>query len=172
MISQNGLIVPGNWNHGILRYKDRLFAFANEENAQNFAAEPEKVIEGVLKCARSSASLVQLLQLYGHFPSIEALENAKSFTRQQLLGAKPLGCEVGTQSDLHILDKHIDPNYEWNEWAMRRRGLMLLNLRNKVTHSTQTRTSHFRQDAQTQHYAPKYGYICLISLLTAFECEK
>ncbi|KAL7749010.1 hypothetical protein RI367_005659 [Sorochytrium milnesiophthora] len=151
-VTQAGLILPGDWNLGIVRYKDRLYAFSSTAAAKRFAAQPEAYLEGVLALARQLPGLVQLLQLYGYFPSIEALEQAQSFTRQTLLGQKALMCEAGAQTDLHIVDTYIDPKYEWNEWTMRRRALMLVNLRTKVTHSTQTNTSHFKRDSETQAY--------------------
>ena len=42
------------------------------------------------------------------------------------------------QTSLHVVEKRVDPSYEWNEWALRRRALDLANLRKKATHSTQT----------------------------------
>ena len=56
---------------------------------------------------------------------------------------------------MHYVEKLIDPNYEWNEWALRRRALALTNLRQKKTHSSQTSKSHFRREVETQVYLPK-----------------
>ncbi|KAI9216741.1 hypothetical protein BC828DRAFT_409152 [Blastocladiella britannica] len=78
-------------------------------------------------------------------------------TRQALLGQRALVCEAGTQVDTHLVDKYIDPKYEWNEWVMRRRALMLVNLRTKQTHAAQTHTSHFRRDADAQVYPLRDG---------------
>ncbi|KAI8822053.1 uncharacterized protein EV422DRAFT_566477 [Fimicolochytrium jonesii] len=155
LIRREGLVVPGDKNYGLVKYRDKLYALANDNAIKEFAKLPELYIEGVLEMARRSADLVQMLHLYPYFPTIEALENAKSFTRQRLLGQVPLVTEQGTQVDTHIVDTYIDPNYEWNEWTLRRRALMLVNLRTKATHSTQTQRSHFRRSNETQHYAPK-----------------
>jgi len=38
----------------------------------------------------------------------------------------PVISEVGVQVDTHIVDTYIDPNYEWNEWELRRKALMLV----------------------------------------------
>lgn len=91
----------------------------------------------------------------------------------------PIISEVGVQVDTHIVDAYKDPNYEWNEWELRRKALMLVfiiiyyynsiisilifkfniifktNLRNKKTHSVQTHLSHFLRDSETQHYEPR-----------------
>ena len=60
-------------------------------------------------------------------------------------------------SDLatHVVEKRVEPSYEWNEWALRRRALDLANLRKKATHSTQTVASSMRREAETQVYLPK-----------------
>ncbi|RKO92289.1 hypothetical protein BDK51DRAFT_24518 [Blyttiomyces helicus] len=155
LIRRDGLVVPGDKNIGLIRYRDRLFAFVSIEAAKDFAKFPERYIEGVLEMAKRSPDLVQLLHLYTYFPTVEALENAKSFSRQRLLGQLPMVSEIGSQVDTHIMDSGIDPNYKWNEWALRRQALMLVNLKSKVTHSAQTDLSHFRRESETQHYQPK-----------------
>ena len=64
-------------------------------------------------------------------------------------------CDSDCQTPTHFVESNVDPSYEWNEWALRRRGLQLANLRNKRTHSTQTATSHFRREGETQTYEHK-----------------
>ena len=34
--------------------------------------------------------------------------------------------------------RKFDPNYQWNEWDLRRQALHLAKMRNKMTHSSQT----------------------------------
>ncbi|KAI8911385.1 hypothetical protein DFJ77DRAFT_469813 [Powellomyces hirtus] len=155
LIKREGLVVPGDKNLGLVKYKDKLYAFSSEEAVREFSKLPERYVDGVLESARRSPDLVQMLHLYPYFPTVEALEHAKSFTRQRLLGHMQLVTEIGTQVDTHVVDTYIDPNYEWNEWELRRRALMLVNLRKKQTHSTQTNGSHFRRENETQHYPPK-----------------
>ncbi|KAJ3329679.1 hypothetical protein HDU76_007401 [Blyttiomyces sp. JEL0837] len=145
-------------NLGMLRYRDRLFAFSSQESAREFAKFPDRYMEGVLEMAKRSPDLVQLLHLYSYFPTVDALENAKSFTRQRLMGQMPMVSEVGTQVDTHIVDTYFDSKYQWNEWELRRHALMLVNLKQKQTHSAQTDISHFRRESETQHYAPKTNY--------------
>jgi len=67
----------------------------------------------------------------------------------------PLGCEFGVQCPTHFVEKHIDPQYDWNEWSLRRKALQLANIRQKKTHSMQTDASHFRRDTETQVYRMK-----------------
>ncbi len=68
------LVVPGDRNIGILRYHDKLFSFASQEAAVEFARQPQTFLEGVLNTAKESYDLVQLLHLYSYFPTVEALE--------------------------------------------------------------------------------------------------
>ncbi|KAI8466359.1 MAG: hypothetical protein J3K34DRAFT_64680, partial [Monoraphidium minutum] len=69
--------------------------------------------------------------------------------------AAPLRVEAGTQTPTHFVERYIYADYEWNEWALRRRIIALANLRCKATHSSQTVLSHFRQPASTQTWTPK-----------------
>ncbi|KAJ3097053.1 hypothetical protein HDU97_005312 [Phlyctochytrium planicorne] len=155
LIRRDGVVIPGDKNIGLLRYRDRLFAFSNSEAAREFSKYPDRYMEGVLEMAKKLPDLVQLLHLYSYFPTVDALENAKSFTRQRLLGQMPMVSEAGTQVDTHIVDAKVDSKYQWNEWELRRQALMLVNLKTKKTHSSQTVLSHFRRESETQHYAPK-----------------
>ncbi|ORY53172.1 hypothetical protein BCR33DRAFT_711519, partial [Rhizoclosmatium globosum] len=154
LIRRDGLVLPGDKNIGLLRYRDRLFSFATAEAAREFAKFPDRYMEGVLEMAKRSGNLVQLLHLYNYFPTVDALENAKSFTRQRLMGQMAMVSEAGSQVDTHIVDAYIDPKYQWNEWELRRQALMLVNLKKKKTHSAQTDISHYRRESETQHYEP------------------
>jgi hypothetical protein len=71
------------------------------------------------------------------------------------MGQIPIVSEVGCQVDTHVHDYGIKLNYKWNEWDLRRDALMLVNLKKKETHSTQTIQSHYRRESETQHYSPK-----------------
>ena len=50
-----------------------------------------------------------------------------------------------SQTEIHEECRKFDPNYQWNEWDLRRQALRLAKMRNKVTHSSQTYTSHTDQ---------------------------
>ena len=39
---RDGLVVPGDRNLGLVRYRDRVFAFASETGVREFAKNPEK----------------------------------------------------------------------------------------------------------------------------------
>jgi hypothetical protein len=155
LVERDGMIVPADKNVGIIRFRDRVFGFVSLQAALEFARTPDKYLEGVLQAAKQSYDLIQLCHLYGYFPTVEALEKAKSYTRQSLLGQKPMTTEISTQVDTHIVDTYVDPNYRWNEWELRRHALMLVNLKTKKTHSAQTNMSHYRRESETQYYPQK-----------------
>jgi hypothetical protein len=140
---------------GVVRYKDRLYAFHDRNSAKAFAAQPERIMESVVELAKRCPNLVHMLQLYPHFPTVDALEKARSFARQRLLGQMPMVSETGCQTETHPIEANWDNKYQWNEWSMRKEALMLVNLRTKQTHAAQTELSHFRRDSETQHYAMK-----------------
>ncbi|RKP16668.1 hypothetical protein ROZALSC1DRAFT_31444, partial [Rozella allomycis CSF55] len=153
--TKEAFLIPGTKNVGILRYKDQLFSFASFDAAIEFAKAPEEILKGIVDMACSYPQLVYILNLHRYFPTIAALENVRSFAKQKLLGKVAINFDASCQTDTHIIDQNIDPDYEWNEWEMRRKAIMLVNLRHKRTHAAQTDKSHFRRENFSQHYEPK-----------------
>ena len=100
-----------------------------------------------LECVTRLPQLITLLKL--------APERATVDYVCQLVNASEKTKEYGCQTPTHYVEKFVDPSYEWNEWALRRKGLEMANLRQKQTHSGQTDKSHFRQEVETQVYLPK-----------------
>jgi hypothetical protein len=147
-------------------------------------ADAEGVLTAAKDAARATPELVHVLGLGSSFPTVRethpdaSSSRAVDLTRGVIqvaihhmvtqgidLGDGSLlyqggidtraSKEMGCQTDTHPVESYIDKTYEWNEWALRRRALMLTNLRTKQTHSTQTKDSHFRRDNATQHYHAK-----------------
>ena len=113
-------------------------------------------MEKVYLMARRQPELIHLLQLGGIFPSasLPAIVEASVGTH----GASGVVmCDSDSQTPTHFYASNVDPKYEWNEWSLRRRGLQLVNLRSKRTHSTQTNSSHFRRENEVQTYEQKEG---------------
>ncbi|ORX57722.1 hypothetical protein BCR36DRAFT_580278 [Piromyces finnis] len=154
-VKRNELLKSGDRNIGLLQYKDKVYSFSTIESAIEFSKNPDFYIQNILMIACKNPSLIQLFHLYSYFPTVEALENTKTFSKKRLLGQMPIISEIGVQTDTHIVDTYKDPNYEWNEWELRRKAIMLTNLRNKKTHSVQTHLSHFLRESETQHYEPR-----------------
>jgi len=153
LVETNGVTIPASWNHGVLKHHDRIYAFSSWENAMKFVQDHEDYMLKVFQLAQGQPELVQFLHLHSYFPAIEGI----AMTPAAFLSNKApvITAEVGTQVETHFEDSHIERDYHWNEWEMRRRALMLVNLRNKVTHSTQSSDSHFRRDGVTQSWLPK-----------------
>ncbi len=63
--------------------------------------------------------------------------------------------DKGMETPTHFVEKHIEPNYAWNEWDLRKKALQMANIRKKVTVSIQTELSNFRIDNETQVWLPK-----------------
>lgn len=63
--------------------------------------------------------------------------------------------DKGMETPTHFVEKHIEPNYCWNEWDLRKKALQMANIRKKITVSIQTELSNFRIDNETQVWLPK-----------------
>nr|XP_034965320.1 cilia- and flagella-associated protein 206 isoform X2 [Zootoca vivipara] len=138
---------------GILKFREKYYAFSSKEAAYNFAKNPEKCIKMVAEKAKESAELIQLLELHQQFESLAPYSQIRAKDKQ---GMKPITkCDTSTQTDVHILPPNIVKNYEWNEWELRRKAIKLANLRQKLTHSVQTNLSHMRRDNCSQVYPLK-----------------
>lgn len=72
-----------------------------------------------------------------------------------LFSTSPLMVNKDIQTPVHFVEKHIEPNYHWNEWDLRKKALQMANIWNKVTISIQTQLSNFRRENETQTWLPK-----------------
>jgi len=151
---RDSLLLFGRPPHGIIEFKGQFFACASVEALQDAMKGMESILEKVYMFARRSPELIHLLQLGNVFPSasLPAIVEASVGSAG---GDGMTMCDSDCQTPTHFQESNIDPKYEWNEWALRRRGLQLANLRGKRTHSTQTATSHFRRENETQVYEHK-----------------
>jgi len=148
IVKRNGILVPIDPSHGYLEYKDRLYGCASKDELNEFAASPEEYLKETHLIVKKTPELIALLNLEDDFPGNTVLRAVE-------LMKDPLGCEFGVQCPTHFVEKHIDPQYDWNEWSLRRKALQLANIRQKKTHSMQTDASHFRRDTETQVYHMK-----------------
>jgi len=163
IVQRKGLLLPGNPALGVVRYKNSFNVFVHEEALKAYLANPRVYVIGVLEQARRNPELIHLLRLQDHFPNTNLSRMAGSKTHGQsdgihpMLGPQPpLMVDAATETPVHIVEKNIDPNYDWNEWSLRRKALKLTQLRKARTVSTQTDSSHFRKDAETQHYPARH----------------
>ena len=154
VVSRAGLAIPGDARLGYVEFDGKYYACASEAAAVTFSCDPKAYVTAVHRVARTMPELIRLLQLQAE-PPAELLGSTASSSMGTLGGGELLTCDFGTQTPTHIVEKNIDANYEWNEWALRRRVLRLANLRQKRTHSTQSNLSHFRRETDTQVWLPK-----------------
>ena len=127
---------------------DRWYAFASKRYKKKFLKTPGRYTAQVtLECVTRLPQLIGLLKL--------TPERATVDYTCQLVNASEKTKEYGCQTPTHYVEKFVDPHYEWNEWALRRRALQMANLRQKQTHGGQTDKSHFRREMETQVYLPK-----------------
>lgn len=157
LVTRAGLLLPGDPALGVIRYKGKSYSLCSVEAMQAFCADPIKYVEGVDACARKMPQLVHLLGLQNSIPHTDISE---LLTMGEIFGdgrnATSGRCEVECQTpDGYINTDPADPNYEWNEWELRRKAIQMANLTSKKTHSAQTNLSHFRRDNDTQVYLPR-----------------
>eukprot|EP00118_Oscarella_pearsei_P023763 m.288906 g.288906 ORF g.288906 m.288906 type:complete len:635 (+) comp40709_c0_seq2:427-2331(+) len=156
MASCDRLLLPSNPNVGVLRYKERFYTFSSKEAAEKFASNPPLFIAGIGELAKASPDLIHLLDLHSFFVSLASSGPGSQSVPMQKLIQKPVTrCDAGVQTEVHPLEVNLVKSYEWNEWELRRKAIKLANLRSKMTHSTQTDSSHYRQHVSTQVYLPK-----------------
>uniref|UniRef100_A0A8C5UB81 Cilia- and flagella-associated protein 206 n=1 Tax=Malurus cyaneus samueli TaxID=2593467 RepID=A0A8C5UB81_9PASS len=152
-IGVKGLILPGNPAIGVLKHKEKCYAFSSKEVAYIFAQDPDNFIQLNIEKAKEYAELIQLLELHHQFEDLVPHTEARNANKCVM--KLPPKCDSGTQTDTHILPPTIVRSYEWNEWELRRKAIKLANLRRKLTHSMQTNLSHMRRENFTQAFLPK-----------------
>jgi hypothetical protein len=156
--SREGMLLPGDPSSGNVLFKGRLYSFVSMEALLEFLKEPQRFLDGVLLAARKAPELINLLDLEHFFPH-NILRTLVSGLGAHDESGVPQQVDADCQTPTHIVEKYIDPKYDWNEWSLRRKALQLANLHNKRTHSTQTAQSHFRRESETQVYLPKAGAV-------------
>ena len=165
LAESQGILLPGNPSFGMVRYEERYYVFHSAEAMQRFMDGPAEFCDRIFALAKQQTELIHLLSLQQHFPTI-ALTNlhrpATTFGTSDMVdrlsgksrGSISRAVDAGTETPVHFIEEHKDPSYEWNEWALRRKALHLVNLRKASTVSSQTTESHFRRPVHTQVYLP------------------
>ncbi|KAJ0061289.1 hypothetical protein NL108_014815, partial [Boleophthalmus pectinirostris] len=123
LVSRDGLLLPGNPQLGLLKYKEKLYVFSSKDSALQFASAPEHYISEVAERAKRSPELIQLLCLHRQFSCVTPYTELQS--GEHLLVRPITRSSSGTQTDTHPVESYIDRAYEWNEWALRRKALKL-----------------------------------------------
>jgi len=158
-IVEQGLLMPGKPNLGVFKHSEtnKYCVFADQEAIDKFIENPNFYLEQVVEKCRHMPELIHLLKMQDHFPdaSLAALLQGRDGMHPLFSISAPLMVDKGVECPTHFVEKHIEPNYHWNEWDLRKKALQMANIRRKVTVSTQTELSNFRIDNETQVWLPK-----------------
>lgn len=154
IVKANGLLVPGKPSLGVIKYDNLYYVCEHSDAIKAFIKEPEMFVSKIRQRAAKSPELIHLLRLQNYFPSasIARLIQRPEFDNNS---SKSLTKDASTGTPVHFVEKYIDPNYQWNEWELRRNVLKVVNLKNCKTTGQQTDSSHFRRDNETQVYVPR-----------------
>jgi len=151
LVTRGQLLVPGNPALGVVRYAGRYCVFASERAMADFCAEPDRFFAGIREACYKQPELIHLLRVHEDFPK-SSLQSVL-----QMLSGSPsvVLADAGSETPLHFEESHIDKNYEWNEWKLRKDALHMADIRRKTTSTTQTALSHLRRENESQVYLPK-----------------
>lgn len=159
LIHAKGLLVPGKPALGVIRFENMYFVCDHELGITSFLKDPDYYLDSIKDMALRSPEFIHLLHLQRWFPNaaIARLLNVNSddATLLQQTGGKPTMKDAATSTPTHFVETHIDINYHWNEWELRRRALKIVNLKGCVTTGQQTDKSHYRRDCESQVFLPK-----------------
>ena len=166
--NRHGLLLPGKPGLGVVKYRGGYYVFAHAVALKAFMRRPRDLKRQVLERAKTSPELIHLLRLqdqenHGTFVAnviaraARPDKNDKTLFDPKLLedNIKAPTKDASTGTPTHFIDTHIDHNYDWNVWALRRRALRVAQLKHCATTSQQTDQSHFRRDSTSQVYLPK-----------------
>ncbi|KAA6398289.1 MAG: putative Cilia- and flagella-associated protein 206 [Streblomastix strix] len=165
LVERRGMLQEGDpttlgyltWNVERLRLS---FAFSSRACMDQFKKNPKWYVDSIYHASRTSPELIYVLGLKNEFPDMDVFPaRGPVLTRAQAFANLPsseptvaLKVDSDSQTPTHFITQKIVPSYEWNEWALRRKAMQLVQLKTKKTHSAQTDASHFRREAETQAY--------------------
>ena len=152
-IHAKGLLIPGKPNLGVVRYDNMYFVCDHEQGLHAFMKNPDYYLNQIRLRALHHPEYIHLLRLQRWFPStsIARLLEQNDFD-PRAVGGQPATRDASTGTPTHFVESYIDVNYHWNEWELRRRALKVVALKNCATSGSQTDTSHFRRDNESQVY--------------------
>lgn len=113
LVLLQGIPVAHNPSLKLIEYKETVFSFSDDAAADLFAAAPSAFLQAMERLVAREPLLVTALN---------SPELASNFSIQIAVDAmsRASDCSFGTQTPTHFLERHIDAQYEWNAWALRR----------------------------------------------------
>jgi len=157
IVKRDGLLLPGKPSLGVYKYQDHYCVFSSKAAIEEFLADPDQFMKGVLRQCKKMPELIHLLKLEDAFQEISLAELLQGKEGQKPLFSitAPLMVDKEVETPLHFEEKKIVPDYSWNTWDLRKKAMQIVKIRNKQTVSTQTFLSNFRRDNESQVYLPK-----------------
>ena len=149
IVVRDALLLPASANI-VASFRGRYFGFADDASLERFVAAPARHVRALLRAARKAPELIHMLRLQEHFPAssiAEIMRNAAlaaGGASKSLLAPTRSFADSCVQTPTHFVEKNIDVDAQWNEWALRRRAVQLANLRLKRTTAQQTQGSSMR----------------------------
>ncbi|XP_061563498.1 cilia- and flagella-associated protein 206-like [Cololabis saira] len=128
LVNRHGLLLPGNPHIGVLKHKEKFYAFSSREAALKFASSPDDFVAQVAEKAKCCAELIQLLKLPQQFSWVTPPSEASGLNQEQQCVKPVTKCEISTQTDLHPVERNISKSHEWNEWELRRQAIKLVRV--------------------------------------------
>jgi hypothetical protein len=155
MLTENkGLLVPGNPQLGVVKYKQFALCFSTKTAMAAFIEDPAKMMNNTHALPNENPGLIELLHLDDAFPQ-SSLKGILRGTAGFKLSSTSMQADAACATPVHFVEENFDPDYEWNEWKLRQQALSLADIRKKATAATQTKLSALRRDTETQVYLPK-----------------
>lgn len=152
LVENRGLLLEGEHNFGVFRYKEENFVFRSVLEAKKFIDQPQFYVDEFYKLCRQMPELILLLRVEDYFKEMGLkLIHVKPGQKHQ---ATKVMLDVNAQTPVHF-GKYIDHNYCWNEWELRRKAIQMANIRNMTTKGTQTADSISKMDFQVQIWLMK-----------------
>jgi YHS domain-containing protein len=141
-------------------YEGKAYGFADEDGALQFASQPDAYLKKLARICATRPELLRAMDLEDVVSISKIIAETVAELRSSGVAlesdSRPIAVrDFGAQTPTHFVERRVDPDYEWNVWAIKRRALRVANLRNKRTKGAQTGLSHFRRACQTQTWAPK-----------------
>lgn len=158
IVHRHGLLLPGNpQSCGAVRHKNCFYTFVTPKALEQFRQRPNWYLEQIKQAAQRQPELINLLGLQELFPDLQLGNNpgGRPAIHPLLDSPEPKTRDASTETPVHFVEKHIDYNYKWNTWDLRRKAVQYANLRKAKTTSMQTNSSHFRAAAASQVWLPK-----------------
>lgn len=153
----NYLLDSGKHSLGVFKYRDFMLVFKSHEEISLFYDNPNKYLEGLYKMCRKNPALILLLGQEEYFRQRGLrLLDIKEYLKDSATTLQ----DSNTQTELHVTDEHgrkghIDHNYFWNEWELRKQAIKMANIRNMTTKASQTNDSIFKVENETQVWLKK-----------------